>query len=205
MASSIKEIHKQIIIDKSVKLFIKDGINNVTMTDIAKDIGVGEATLYRYFGRKQNIVLLGAVTLWDTLCKEYLLTDSGLTGYEKMEAFYYAFLKAYKEKREYYSFIYEFDSLLVHEKIDKDLLLEYDKLLKKLGQIWQSYFELGQQDHSIYIPDDPYVFYISSTHAVMNLCKKLAMEVTELKTDNTDIAEQEIEILIKAILKYIKR
>ena len=122
-----------------------------------------------------------------------------------MESFYYAFLKAYREKRSYYSFIYEFDSLLVHEKIDKDLLLEYEKLLSKLNDIWTNFYNLGRDDFSIYIPDNPQVFYIASTHALMNLCKKLAMESTGLNTDNSETAEKEIEILIKMILKYIKR
>ena len=91
MSNGLREIHKKIIVEKAVRLFIEKGINNVTMTDIAKDIGVGEATLYRYFGRKQNIVLLGAVSLWDSLCHEYLSDSEGMNGYDKMESFYFAF------------------------------------------------------------------------------------------------------------------
>ena len=205
MGSNIKEIHKQIIVGKAVKLFISEGINNVTMSDIAKDIGIGEATLYRYFGRKQNIVLLGAVALWETLCAEYLENSLGMTGCERMESFYYAFLKAYQEKREYYSFIYEFDSLLVQEKMDKDLLIEYDKLLKRLGNMWIEIYEQGVADKTLYYVEDPKVFYITSTHSLLNLCKKLAKESTSLNSDGEIDPEKEIELLIKMILNYIKR
>jgi len=205
MANNLKEIHKQIIISKAIKLFIREGINNVTMTDIARDIGIGEATLYRYFGRKQNIVMLGAVSLWESLCDEYLVNHDGMTGLAKMESFYYAFLKAYKEKREYYSFIYEFDTLLVHEKIDKDLLLEYEKLLARLADIWIGYYNLGIRDCSLRGDLNPKIFYVTSTHSLLNLCKKLAMESTELKSDTTVKDEEEIELLIKMIIDYIKR
>lgn len=205
MGSGIREIHKQIIVSKAVDLFIKEGISNVTMSDIAKHIGVGEATLYRYFGRKQNIVLLGAVTLWDSLCEEYLKDSDGMTGYERMESFYFAFLKAYQEKREYYGFIYEFDVLLINEKLDKDLLMEYEKLLNRLGDVWKKIYEQGVADKSIYYVPDPKLFYITSTHALLNLCKKLARESTTLKTDNSVEAEREIELLIKIITSYIKR
>lgn len=205
MGSNIKEIHKQIIVGKAVNLFIKHGINNVTMSDIAQDIGVGEATLYRYFGRKQNIVLLGAVTLWESLVDEYLGNSAGMTGIERMESFYFAFLKAYCERKEYYGFIYEFDSLLIQEKMDKDLLLEYDKLLKKLNQMWQEIYDQGVKDKTLYYVDDPKVFYITSTHSLLNLCKKLAKESTSLNTDSEVDARKEIELLIKMILNYIKR
>ncbi len=205
MSNGLREIHKKIIVEKAVRLFIEKGINNVTMTDIAKDIGVGEATLYRYFGRKQNIVLLGAVSLWDSLCHEYLSDSEGMNGYDKMESFYFAFLKAFQEKKDYFGFIYEFDNLLIEDKIDKDLLVEYDKILSTLEEVWVDIYTQGVTDKTIYYVQDPKLFYVATTQSLLNLCKKLARESTSLAADNSVNPEKEIELMIKIITSYFKR
>lgn len=44
-------------IDVSAKMFLQNGIENVKMTDIADECGIGVATLYRYFGTKTGITI----------------------------------------------------------------------------------------------------------------------------------------------------
>ncbi len=49
------EITKAKLISAAKKLFIRNGFDNTTMTDIAIASGIGRRTLYTYFGSKVNL------------------------------------------------------------------------------------------------------------------------------------------------------
>lgn len=44
----------------AVQLFVADGFSNVTMHAVAERAGIGVATLYRYFGTKEELVIWDA-------------------------------------------------------------------------------------------------------------------------------------------------
>ncbi|MCZ2444539.1 MAG: TetR/AcrR family transcriptional regulator [Flavobacteriales bacterium] len=46
-----------IIINSSLKLFIKQGVKGVTMSDIARELGMSKKTLYLYFKDKNDLVI----------------------------------------------------------------------------------------------------------------------------------------------------
>ena len=71
--SKIKDAQMNVILDEATKLFFEKSITSVTMSDIASEIGVGEATLYRYFGKKQNLVIKVAEKLSSNLLEKYLV------------------------------------------------------------------------------------------------------------------------------------
>ena len=74
--SKIKDAQMNVILDEATKLFFEKSITNVTMSDIASEIGVGEATLYRYFGKKQNLVIKVAERLSSNLLEKYFYFSS---------------------------------------------------------------------------------------------------------------------------------
>ena len=63
---TLQELKENFIIDVAKDLFFKKSIFNVTIKDIAKEAGVGEMTIYRYFSKKQNIVLSKSLSLQRT-------------------------------------------------------------------------------------------------------------------------------------------
>jgi AcrR family transcriptional regulator len=54
---TLKQAKYDLVIENSKNLILKKGINNLTITDIAREIGVGEATIYRYFQTKVNLAI----------------------------------------------------------------------------------------------------------------------------------------------------
>ena len=45
---TLKQAKYDLVIEKSKNLILKKEINKITISDIAKKIGVGKATIYRY-------------------------------------------------------------------------------------------------------------------------------------------------------------
>ncbi|WP_042347880.1 TetR/AcrR family transcriptional regulator [Bacillus massiliigorillae] len=52
-----KQRKKETILTKAEELFLKKGIDNTKMNDIAEEAGIGVATLFRYFPKKEKIIL----------------------------------------------------------------------------------------------------------------------------------------------------
>jgi len=48
---------KQRILNSAIKIFGEKGFQNATIAEIAKDAGIGDATIYEYFKNKENLLL----------------------------------------------------------------------------------------------------------------------------------------------------
>src|SRR5699024_12085749 len=84
-----KERRTQAIIDASEKLMTESTWDNVQMQDIANEAGVGVATLFRYFPKKQMLIIAVANQILSEELNFYRsvnLLDA--TGIEKVEAIF---------------------------------------------------------------------------------------------------------------------
>lgn len=81
MPLSVRELNKstryQHIVSAAQRLFLKLGLDSVQMQDVANEAEVGIATVFRYFPKKINLLLL---LLFKTL-KEYFLHSNRLQPY----------------------------------------------------------------------------------------------------------------------------
>lgn len=99
-----REEYRKELLNKCLNLFSKIGYGNVTMREIARELGVSTGTLYHYFPDKQNILesLLGHVT------------DQGISSYKNITAG----KKTVKEKVDLIS-----NYLLENEEYFKNIIL----------------------------------------------------------------------------------
>ena len=93
----LKRSQENLIAEETAKLFCASSINNVTIKDIANHLGIGEATIYRHYGNKYNLVLSVANYLQSKVYKDYFSFDKLTSGYEQISNFYKSYLNIYKE------------------------------------------------------------------------------------------------------------
>ncbi len=195
---SIKQAKIDYIISIASEMFLSEGIENVNIKDIANKADVGEATIYRYFSNKQTLVIYAAEKMAGKIHSEYFDLDDTTDGITMIEAFYNNFLKIYNDHPEYYRFISEFDVLIQ----DNSQLENYEYTLLPYMEIFLDAYEKGLIDKSIKIVDDIRLFYITTTHALMGLCKKLTVDSVVLKQDS--YGKEEVEMLINIIIYRLK-
>ena len=199
--NKLKDNTINFIIKESISLFLKNSIQNVTMSDIAKNVGVGEATLYRYFKKKSNIVLNASITLLKEIFETYFVFDSHSNGYKELETFYSAFLKIFREHPDYYKFINELDAYIL---LEKDISTsEYEDKIAQFYKLFKTSYKKGRSDSSVKNIKDIETFYFSTTHSLLNLCKYLAGPAI-LSQDEKNQKEKEITVLINLILQSLK-
>ena len=66
-----RQLRKERIITGALDVFKKSGVDNATMSDIARESGFGTATLYYYFPSKEDILIAmmerGWIQLWESI------------------------------------------------------------------------------------------------------------------------------------------
>lgn len=202
MTSKLKEAQNNFILLEATKLFLSKSISSVTMSDIASYIGIGEATLYRYFGKKQNLVIKVAERLSKDLLEKYFTFNEDFSGYENIKEFYEAYLKIFKEDKSYYSFVYSLDAYIHNEiGVNLDVYTENVNLFK---DVYFKYYKKGILDNSLRDDIDLEIYYRTSSIALLSFCKKLAVE-NILQEDDSSDPEEEISSLIDVFLFRIKK
>lgn len=196
---TIKDAKTNFIIDKALQLILERSISEVTVHDIASYAEVGEATIYRYFSTKQNLVCAAAIRLEKQIFETYFDFLDGKNGYEKLASFYRTYLKIFSTHREFFKFINEFDAYILSEgKSD-----EYDTGLDMFKTVCTEAYTQGTKDGSITPVDNWEVFYYATTHATLELCKKLSAKEL-VRQDLSTNKKEEILTLTEIILHKLK-
>lgn len=197
-----KDLKTKYLVDVANKLFLERGITDVTIKDIADEAEIGEATIYRHFQKKQNIVLASALSLKEKVYEGYFDLSKGKTGFEKLEIFYKSYLSIFQRSPEYFYFINEFDAYMC---MDENVsLAEYEKEVDTFKSQYFDAYEEGLKDQSIRKIDAIDTFYFATTHALLELCKKLAVKKALLTQDKHSMKEKEIACLIDIILNSLR-
>ena len=194
---TLQQVKENFIVDVATKLFFEDSIFNVTIKDIATAAGVGEMTVYRYFGKKQNIVLAVAIKLEKEILSFFDLSDEK-TGFDKLKVFYNSYLKIYKKSPKHYTFIRDFDTYMLDFK-DEGGLEGYEKGIDAYKQMFFEAYELGLKDGTVKAHVNIETFYYASTHSLLELCKKMSYEGL-LSQDDKIVKYEEIHMLIDVFL-----
>lgn len=201
--SKIKDATKRLIVEEASALFLSKSIQGVTMSDIAREAEIGEATLYRYFGKKQNIVVEVAIMLFEKIYVGFTAKSYGNTGYEQIKSMYLYFYETFKNNSSFYSFIYEFDATILQDA--SEINRDYENELYLFKKLFDKSYELGLKDNSIKKLENKDLFYYSTTHSLLNLCKKLAIDNNSFYQNSSFSKEEEILELIRIILLSLEK
>lgn len=96
-----KEQRCNYILDAAEKLFFSKGYDNVSMDDIAREIGLNKATLYLYFKKKESlffaVVLRGARILNDMINEKIKRCGTGIEILDAIGIAYFEFVSKYPD------------------------------------------------------------------------------------------------------------
>ena len=188
-------------------MFLERGIENVRMTDIADESGIGVATLYRYFGGKTGIAVKAMTFLWNDLkslfsgvfdSKEFL----SQSGIKQLGDLMKMLLVLYSAHKDFMRLLGEFDRLVVSESVPKEELQEYELSVIDFYPVLERAFKTGCEDGTIRKEVDFRVFYLSYAHALTEMCKKF-INGEILPSEDFTQAESELRLLIDTAVYYL--
>lgn len=201
---------KQTIIETAYRLFSQRGIEQVMMTEIAKEAGIGISTLNRYFHSKLDLVVAASAWALD----EYIAARNAVVPKEELERmkgseylrFYLdAFIDLYRNYSELLRFNYNFNSYLRYEAGTEAQKMPMLKTAKQLGEMFHIIYERGSQDGTLNTEIAEETMFSSSFHIMLAAVTRYAVGLVYVPEGGSN-PESELVMLEELLLsKFVKQ
>lgn len=146
-----KQQRRDAIIEVAKSIFANRGLHQVQMQEIADAAELGIATLFRYFPKKEHLVLAVAnsmVSKMDSHIQKII--DLPLTAYEKMEKIFDYYIEILGDNSiKLIRFHQSFDIYTATATIDENVLPSFFEPREKFAQTILQLVAQGQKDGSI--------------------------------------------------------
>ena len=204
----LKDKRMERAVTVSAAMFLEQGTENIKMTDIAEESGIGVATLYRYFGTKSGVFVAAMTFLWNDLRKLFggvfdSETFTGQSGIKQVRDLLRMFIVMYSAHKDFMRLLGEFDRMVIAEEVPKEELEQYERSVINFYPIYARAFNKGIKDGTIRKGADARIFYMTYAHALTEMCKKF-INGEVLPSDDFSDAEKELEMLIDCAVNYLK-
>lgn len=201
---SRKEQNKNRVINQALISFIKYGIEGSKISEIAKDAGVTERSVFRYFETKADLVLETSFLFWektmyyvDSKCEEEAMVR--LSGIEQIEYVLHNYANMYFLKRKELIFVHEAESylnrcgtaLLIANKYPVPYEVSNGPLARAIRN--------GIKDGSVRSNLDFSILYSNTFDAMLGLIQKLAITGINEK-DFESMARNRLESFCKLLV-----
>lgn len=146
-----KAERRRSMISAARKLFAEYGFENTTMQNIADEAKVGVATLFRYFPRKEDLIIeVVKEAIEQQVPRFEEIIQSNKTGIEKMEDVLSAYIGFISEEyRETTKLLEAFELYIAFIPVEKSMLEEIGKAYGKISHIIYEIVKEGKMDGSI--------------------------------------------------------
>ena len=208
---NVRELKINHILEKAFELFSKEGIDNVTMNNIADKAEIGVASLYRYFSTKEELAIQCATKMWQIEKEKangFFTTQEYLekSGIAQLHSILSYFEDSFDSTQDFYRFIYYFDSYIKRQNIESNNLKEYENTIQEITEIAFKSIEKGFFDGTISFPNENIqALTLTITHSVFSLTQKLSLSGGMLTQDISNPPKNQLEILKKLILASLSR
>ena len=169
---------KEIIKNAAIREFMESGIDRTKISDIALRAEIGEATIYRYFSTKPQLVMECAVKLWHVVMTKLILQihgkkEEGLDGFAKIREILLLFGSLYEKYPELLRLLNQLDNYASQGKLVKEQMQQFTKEVITTQFILQEIVQEGQWDGSIRSDFDAAQFCVAATHSIVAVSQKM--------------------------------
>lgn len=235
----IKQTRIDLILHCAFELFSLRGIDTVTMTDIAEKAEIGVASLYRYFQTKEELAIQCAENIWKEI-ENKMTSQFKIEYYEKksgikqLEDILNLFSLLYESHKDFFRFIYFFDSFIYRNSVSSNQLNGYEKTIGNTQNLVLDAINKGFQDGTIsmnfnsrdnlknnkdkkiattnvglenssLIKENAQKLYFTLTQSLFSLAQKKALSEHMLSMDNNISGSDELKILTTLLINSIKQ
>ena len=147
----MKAESRQKIMEAGLRLFAEKTIEAVNMGDIAKEAKLGQATVYRLFDKKPDVVLAVSAWAWDEYRKKNTMAadKSTMTSAEVFEFYLESFIDMYRNHRDLLRFNQYFNAYVKREGIPPERMQPYKEVIDSVEERFHQNYLLGEKDGTL--------------------------------------------------------
>ncbi len=196
----------QAVIDAAERVFARKGIDKSTMQDVATEACIGVATVFRFFPKKEKLVVAVATKIMEEVLAELkAVAAMPETSLRKLEILFDSSIKLLERKDSSSAKLLEnFESYAAQFTEPLDDISVFNAVYRQISGVFATIVKQGKQDGSIRtdlsIPET--MSTVMNTFAL--LARKLSLQKNILVVEqDLDPAEQ-LQILKHIFLGYLK-
>ena len=207
--SQLKNERIERVVEAAKLEFFESGIKNSKLRVIAKRAKVGEASIYRYFKDKDDLIKIVAFSYWQThanLFDDYYYgrVVNNDTGLKKIEVSLNIFHHLHKNHKDFLKFVEDFDNYYANEVLIPSEN-SFQEIIYGLKRRFVTMFSEGVNDGSInpkFNGDDMFCFI---SQVMVATTQKLSARIGLVNEVDQEYVTKCIDNLINMFLKYIKK
>ncbi|MEK5330645.1 MULTISPECIES: TetR/AcrR family transcriptional regulator [unclassified Lysinibacillus] len=201
-----KQQRRQNIIQIAKDLFLEHGVQNIQMQDVADASGVGIATIFRYFPKKEYLVIAASNTITNDMATHIgQIVEQTIPAYEKIKQILDYYISGTKDpKLRLAKFFESFD---LHEKIateSSEQYAEYFFARNKLASILFTLADQGKQDSSLRHDIDLDLFIMTMVQNFSLFTFKSSLTTHDPNLSELLSTDKQLELMKDVFLSFIR-
>ena len=201
-----KQQRRQHIIQMAKDLFLEQGVPNIQMQDVANAAGVGIATLFRYFPKKEYLVIAATNAITDEMTANIgKIVGQTMPAYEKIEKILEYYMDGTKDPQ--LRLAKFFESFDLYEKIAEESpeqSAEYFFTRSKLAEVLLTLAEQGKQDGSLKRDVDLELFILTMVQNFSLFSFKSRLAIHDAGLSTLLSADKQLVMMKEVFLSYIR-
>lgn len=191
---------KKRLMQTGFRLFSENGIEAVSMSEIADASGIARASIYRYFPTKLDLVVATSAWMWDGLIQERLSTvyAGKDTGAQVFAAFLDSFLQMYRDHRDILRFNQFFNVYVAREGTPPEQLRPFQEVIQYVARQFHDTYEMGRRDGTLRTDIPENEMFSSALHLMLAGVTRYAVG---LVYDGGNAPERELTLLKEMLLR----
>ena len=202
-----KQHRRQSIIDIAKELFLEQGVQTIQMQDVATAANIGIATLFRYFPKKEYLIIATTNAITEEMAKDVgQIVEQNCTAYEKIEQILDYYINLTKDPQ--HRLAKYFESFDLYEKMAEESpeqYIEYLSARNKLADTLLTLAEQGKQDESLKSDIDLDMFIMTMVQNFSIFTFKLSLTKHAPNLSTLLSADNQLLMMKDIFLRYIKR
>lgn len=197
------EARKQYIIDAAAKVFGRDGYENASVNEIAKEAEFTKRTLYKYFKDKADLYLSVLIHTYGEMVDELLQQNyEEKSGIDILKRSIESQYEYYKKSPETFKIMYDIGN--VRKITDNDKINKFLEIDNRITNSIKRIIELGQKDGSISKKYNSAITTINLKFIISSIFDKLSISGDNY-IKHINISKKEFEsTLIDMIINTVK-
>ncbi|RUS45088.1 TetR/AcrR family transcriptional regulator [Cohnella sp. AR92] len=198
-----KESRERTILDAAEQVFTNKGIEKTTMQDIATAANVGIATVFRFFSKKDKLILAVATRKMEQVLHGFReIAEKPVSCLSKMELLFDNF--AYLEHPEQVKLLENFESYVAHLPEPFEDIEAYDTVYQEISRVFASIVEEGVRDGSVRsdLPIPETLTTIMNVYGIFSRKLTLLSHIPVARQDFPP--ERQIDVLKEIFLSYMR-
>ncbi|MCM3041593.1 TetR/AcrR family transcriptional regulator [Paenibacillus motobuensis] len=201
-----KQNRIQLVIEAAEEVFKERGIDQTTMQNIADRACVGVATVFRFFPKKEKLVVAVATRNLEIVLQTFqAIAEMPVSCYEKISLLFDDFITLLdSDDSSNVKLLENFESYAAYYKEPIEDIDIFNKIYRQISDVFSAIIQQGMEDGSIRtdIPVDKVLTTVINSFG--NFARKLSLQKNILTVEPDLDPKEQLLILKDILLSYLK-